>query len=187
MSSFLRLRVPSAAFASGALFALGLLVAEMTNPSKIFGFLDVFGDWDPSLMVVMVGAIAVNAPLTWWIRQQRAPLLQPNFAIPVSSAPWRSQLDLRLMVGAALFGVGWGLAGYCPGPALVTLPYALSSNAESAGAWFTAAMVMGMILFAIYDRYRGQKVKPIGQQCCEVRTSRGTLPIVDDVQSSVSR
>lgn len=166
MNSVLNLRVFGAAFSAGALFASGLLLAGMTDPSKVLGFLDFFGDWDATLMLVMIGAVSVNAPLTRMIRRREAPLLQPSFSIPASTVSWRSQLDVRLLLGAALFGTGWGLAGYCPGPALVAFPGVFVSEAGADVAWFTAAMLTGMGLFSAYERYRQRKVNPIGQRCC---------------------
>lgn len=187
MNAALSLRVVGAAFSSGALFAVGLLLAGMTNPAKVLGFLDFFGNWDASLMLVMLGAIGVNAPLTRAIRRRNAPLLQPSFSIPPSNRPWRSQLDVRLLVGAGLFGVGWGLGGYCPGPALVALPEVFTEKRGTDAAWFTAAMLVGMAAFSVYDRHRQQKVSPIGQQCCEPGSGRGSLPVVDGVSPFVVR
>lgn len=175
-----------AAFASGALFALGLLVGGMTLPSKIFGFLDFFGDWDPSLMFVMAGAILVNAPLTYWLRQKEKPLLQQRFSIPTSNAPWRSQINTPLVVGAALFGIGWGLGGYCPGPALVALSAPARSDDVHGALVFTAAMLVGMALFSMYDRYRQRNVRAAGHVCCEAEPSRGTLD-ANGVRPSQSR
>lgn len=129
-----------AASLSGALFALGLGVAGMTRPEKVLGFLDLFGAWDPSLALVMVGAIAVYALTYRW--RTGHPLLGGTFQIPT-----RRDIDLRLVAGAALFGVGWGLAGYCPGPGVTSL----------AGAWSTAwpfvgGMLAGMALFEGWSR-----------------------------------
>lgn len=121
---------------SGLLFGIGLGVSGMTLPSKVLGFLDVAGDWDPSLAFVMVGAIAVYAGLSWLIRKRPSPWFRSQFAIPT-----RRDLDPRLIAGAALFGVGWGIGGFCPGPALVTLGAALPSAIV-----FTAAMIAGMVL-----------------------------------------
>jgi len=132
-------------FASGLVFAAGLGLAGMTKPSKVVGFLDFFGAWDPSLMMVMVGAIAVNGLAYAWARRRAAPLLGDRFLIPS-----RREIDGRLVAGAALFGVGWGLAGFCPGPAVVTLA-ALAPDA----AVFVPAMLVGMALFHRFDRSDG--------------------------------
>lgn len=120
------------AFLSGALFAAGLVLGGMTQPSKVLGFLDLFGDWDPSLALVMGGALLVHAPLYRLIRRRSAPILEAKFYLPT-----RRDLDLRLIGGAALFGVGWGLGGYCPGPGLASLV----SGREA--LVFVAAMIVG--------------------------------------------
>lgn len=104
------------AFACGVLFAIGLVVAGMTQPAKVIGFLDLSGAWDPSLAFVMVGAIGVYLPLYFLIRRRERPLLGDHFAVPTEKA-----IDARLIGGAAIFGVGWGASGYCPGPAVVSL------------------------------------------------------------------
>ena len=127
------------AFASGLLFGLGLIVSEMVNPAKVLGFLDVFGNWDPSLALVMGGAVAVSA-LGYVIAKRRGvPVLAPRLEIPT-----RRDLDPRLVAGAAIFGIGWGLVGLCPGPALTALSF---------GPWqvfvFVVAMLVGMALFRV--------------------------------------
>ena len=104
----------AAAFASGLLFAIGLGVAGMTRPSKVIGCLDLFGAWDPSLALVMGGAVAVGLVSFPLILRRASPVLVPRFILPA-----RRGIDARLYFGSALFGVGWGLAGVCPGPALV--------------------------------------------------------------------
>lgn len=167
--------ISGAAFISGALFGVGLVVGGMTNPSKIFAFLDFFGDWDASLMFVMIGAIAVNAPLTWWLRRRERPLLQASYSIPVSSAPWRSQINAPLLIGAAMFGIGWGLGGYCPGPALVSLPGTLSAPSMTNALTFTLAMIAGMTAYSIYDKQRQRKDAVPGAACCDPDADRGTL------------
>jgi len=124
------------AIAYGLLFAVGLALAGMVQPEKVTAFLDVLGDWDPSLAFVMVGAIGVYAVgrrlVTGWPR----PLLAPEF-----SSPTPTRIDGRLIAGAILFGVGWGLGGLCPGPALVAL-----GAGTRAAVWFVPAMVAGMLL-----------------------------------------
>jgi uncharacterized membrane protein YedE/YeeE len=127
------------AFASGLLFGLGLIVSEMVNPAKVLAFLDVFGDWDPSLAFVMGGAVAVSALGYVVTRRRGRPILAPRLEVPT-----RRDLDPRLISGAALFGIGWGLVGLCPGPALTALTF---------GPWqvvvFVAAMLAGMALFRL--------------------------------------
>jgi len=127
------------AFASGLLFGLGLIVSQMVNPAKVLGFLDIFGNWDPSLAFVMGGAVAVSGLGTLIARRRGVPVLAPRLEIPT-----RRDLDPRLIGGAALFGIGWGLAGLCPGPALVGLTF---------GPWqvaaFVTAMIVGMGIFRL--------------------------------------
>jgi uncharacterized membrane protein YedE/YeeE len=101
---------------AGALFALGLAISGMTEPAKVTGFLDVTGAWDPSLAFVMVAAIAVHLPLVRLARLRKAPLFERAFHWPTAHG-----IDAKLVVGAAIFGIGWGLSGYCPGPALTSL------------------------------------------------------------------
>lgn len=144
-----------AAFLSGALFGVGLVLAGMTRPSKILGFLDFFGDWDPSLLWVMGGAVGVNAALTWKILRREAPRFYPKFVVPpVVRKKWWNQIDAKLLIGASLFGVGWGLSGYCPGPAIVAAPSVLG-GAPIAGV-FGAAMIVGMLLFSAYSRHQSR-------------------------------
>jgi uncharacterized membrane protein YedE/YeeE len=141
-----------AAASSGLLFGAGLVISGMTDPAKVLGFLDFFGNWDGRLMFVMGGAIAVNAPLTWWIRRRHAPVLQPSFRIPVSHASWRDQIDMPLVLGSALFGIGWGLSGYCPGPAIVSVSSLVDGSL--AALTFTSSMIVGMAAFAGWERRR---------------------------------
>ena len=124
-------------FAAGLLFGLGLIISQMTNPAKVLAFLDVFGKWDASLAFVMIGAIAVSAAGYAFAVRRGVPYLAPRLEIPT-----RRDLEPRLMTGAAVFGVGWGLVGLCPGPALTILPLGLWQ-----GAVFVAALIGGMVLF----------------------------------------
>jgi uncharacterized membrane protein YedE/YeeE len=131
------------AFVAGLLFAAGLGVGGMTQPAKVIGFLDVAGDWDPSLAFVMLGAIALHATTVRWILRRRAPLFAVRFALPT-----RGDIDAQLVAGAALFGAGWGLIGYCPGPAVTALGGGLP-----AAAIFVPAMIAGMWVFhAFFER-----------------------------------
>ena len=104
------------AFGSGLLFGAGLLVSGMTRPAKVLAFLDPFGAWDPSLALVMAGAVLVYAVGIRSARPRRAPLAAPSFSLPPLL-----RIDAPLLAGAAIFGVGWGIGGYCPGPSLVSL------------------------------------------------------------------
>jgi uncharacterized membrane protein YedE/YeeE len=118
-------------FVTGLVFGLGLILAGMANPAKVLGFLDLAGRWDPSLALVMGGAIAVGAPAFAWARRRRASLLALPLQIPTSRV-----IDRRLVGGSLLFGIGWGLAGICPGPAVVLL---------GTGAWQAAIFVIAML------------------------------------------
>jgi len=100
----------------GIIFALGLSVSEMINPARVIGFLDVTGRWDPTLLLVMAGALAVTIPGFPLILRRPKPFLATRFSLPT-----KSRIDPPLILGAAIFGVGWGLAGFCPGPALAAL------------------------------------------------------------------
>jgi uncharacterized protein len=123
-------------FLSGMVFALGLGISGMTRPVKVIGFLDFFGAWDASLAFVMIGAIAVYFAAYQWSGKISSPLLAADFSLPK-----RSDLDAKLIAGAALFGSGWGLGGFCPGPALTSL----ASGAPPV-LIFVAAMMAGMWL-----------------------------------------
>ncbi len=122
---------------SGALFGLGLTISGMVDPAKVIGFLDVAGDWDPTLAVVMGGALLVAIPSLRLILKRPSPVLEDEFEVPT-----KKELDASLLGGAALFGVGWGLSGFCPGPAVT----ALSSGLLPVFA-FVAAMITGMALY----------------------------------------
>jgi uncharacterized membrane protein YedE/YeeE len=127
------------AFVTGLVFALGLGLSGMTQPRIVKGFLDVAGDWDPSLLGVMAGAIAVHGVAYQLIRRRPSPLLAPRFDLPTKTA-----LDWRLVLGAMSFGLGWGWAGICPSPGIVGLA---SGTAEY--LFFVGAMVAGMKLFQL--------------------------------------
>lgn len=121
---------------AGTLFGLGLAVAQMTNPLKVQNFLDVAGDWDPSLAFVMGAAVLVTLVMFRVVLKRATPLLGDRFHLPTLL-----KVDRQLIMGAALFGVGWGMTGYCPGPALATL---LSGNGEV--LLFVPAMLLGGFL-----------------------------------------
>ncbi|KQT69856.1 MULTISPECIES: YeeE/YedE family protein [unclassified Aureimonas] len=131
-------RILLALFA-GLVFGAGLVVSQMVDPAKVLGFLDVAGDWDPSLAFVMGGAILVTAPAFALARRMGAPVLAPRFEWPT-----RRDVDARLLSGAALFGIGWGLVGLCPGPALASLGFVPGEVVV-----FVAAMAAGMVLFRL--------------------------------------
>lgn len=125
------------AFGSGALFAAGLALSGMTLPSKVVGFLDVTGAWDPSLALVMVGAIGVHLVLRRVIMRRDRPAFDDAFHLPE-----RRDVDGALLVGAGLFGLGWGIAGFCPGPAIVGV-----GGGMREALLFVPGMVAGMWLF----------------------------------------
>ena len=125
------------AFVSGLMFGAGLIVSQMSNPAKVIGFLDITGTWDPSLALVMAGALAVFGVAYRSSRASTAPLLAPRFA-----APTRAGVDRPLIAGSLSFGVGWGLSGFCPGPAVVSSAF---------GDWrvwvFVGALLVGMLVY----------------------------------------
>lgn len=104
-----------AALLSGVLFGLGLAISGMTDPNVVIGFLDLFGDFNPALMFVLGGAVGTTLIAFRFVLRRPSPLLASDFQLPT-----RKDIDARLLIGAGLFGIGWGLAGYCPGPALVS-------------------------------------------------------------------
>jgi uncharacterized protein len=120
---------------AGLLFGVGLVVAGMTDPAKVIAFLDVTGRWDPSLALVMAGAIGVHAVLLRPIFRRRRPLFAGSFQLPT-----RTDIDAPLVLGAAVFGVGWGLGGVCPGPGLVD-----AASGSAYAVVFTAAMAVGAL------------------------------------------
>lgn len=123
-----------AALLSGLVFGLGLILSGMGNPAKVQNFLDFFGQWDPSLAFVMGGAIAVGLIAFSWAKRRKTALLGDAMQLPTSSV-----IDRQLLTGSALFGIGWGLSGFCPGPALMNL------STLTPQVWlFVAAMLAGM-------------------------------------------
>ena len=121
---------------SGLLFGLGLVVSGLINPAKVLGFLDVAGSWDPSLMLTMGAAVAITAIVYKLVMGRGRPLLGGSFKVPTSG-----DIDAPLVIGAALFGIGWGLVGYCPGPAIAALSFRSAPT-----LLFVAAMIAGMAL-----------------------------------------
>jgi len=126
---------------AGLVFGLGLIVSGMANPAKVLGFLDLAGRWDPSLGLVMAGAIAVGFFAFAFARTRTLSLLGAEMKLPAAR-----HIDRRLIVGSLLFGIGWGLAGFCPGPALVAL-----GMGQSKALIFVASMVAGMGVFEILE------------------------------------
>ena len=142
------MRAILAALASGLVFGFGLAISGMTQPTKVLGFLDVLGiasgRWDPTLAFVMIGALAVAAPGYLLARRREKPLLAP-----VAAWPKKTDIDRPLLAGAALFGLGWGLVGLCPGPAIANLT-TLSSRIIA----FVVAMAVGMLALDVWRRSR---------------------------------
>lgn len=125
------------AFGSGLLFGLGLLLAGMADPAKVQAFLDLGGAWDPSLMLVMGSAVGVSAIAYAWVKRRQLTVFGAQLQLPQGRT-----IDRRLIAGSLLFGIGWGLAGICPGPGLVLL-------AQGKALWFIGAMFSGMALFEV--------------------------------------
>jgi len=131
-----------ASLLAGLVFGLGLIASGMTNPAKVLGFLDLGGTWDPSLAFVMAGAIAVASVGFAISRKRTTSLIGAAMKLPTAQ-----HIDRRLVVGSAVFGVGWGIAGFCPGPALVAL-----GLGEIKALLFVAAMLAGMGIFELIER-----------------------------------
>jgi uncharacterized protein len=131
-------------FAAGLLFALGLGIGDMTNPARVTAFLDVLGRWDASLLFLMGGTLAVYVPAYRWLRARRGPAGGPAFVPP------RARIDAPLVVGAAIFGVGWGLSGLCPGPAFVAI-----AGGSTQVLVFVACLFAGTALAARFSAPRG--------------------------------
>ncbi|WP_066740171.1 YeeE/YedE family protein [Cupriavidus sp. D384] len=141
------------ALLAGLVFGVGLIVSGMANPSKVLGFLDLAGAWDPSLAFVMIGAIALTVPGVFIARRRGRSVLGLPLQWPANTG-----VTARLVLGSACFGVGWGLAGFCPGPALVALG---AGYPKAAG--FVAAMLVGMTVFEVVERTRALR-KPNPQE-----------------------
>ena len=136
-------------FVVGLLFGLGLILAGMTDPSKVIGFLDLAGAWDPSLAFVMGGAILVGVFAFTAARRRTT-----NFFGGAMQLPTTRDIDLRLIGGSVLFGAGWGLAGFCPGPAIVSV-----GAGQPKAIVFTLAMLLGMVVFEMLERRRQSAVR----------------------------
>jgi uncharacterized membrane protein YedE/YeeE len=130
------------ALLAGIVFGLGLAVSQMINPAKVLAFLDIAGRWDPSLALVMAGALAVTALGYRLALKRPAPLLAERFELPTLR-----EIDRRLLAGAVVFGIGWGLVGFCPGPAIASLALGVKESLI-----FVAAMLAGMALFRVSNR-----------------------------------
>lgn len=130
-------------FLLGTLFSVGLSISGMVNPDKVIGYLDFFGTWDPALMFVMGGGVGVNFILFKLILKRENPILEEIFSVPSNNL-----INKKLVIGAALFGVGWGLGGMCPGPGLSNL-FLLSPKVIA----FLVSMLIGMLVYRFTDRH----------------------------------
>ncbi len=130
------------AFICGLLFAVGLGVSGMTLPEKVLNFLDLFGDWDASLAFVMGAALLVHGASYKFIRKRPTPILSPDWHVPN-----KKEITPQLVLGSILFGMGWGLGGYCPGPALTSI---VSGRLEL--FYFLGAMILGMLLYRAFEK-----------------------------------
>lgn len=135
---------------AGLIFALGLGLGGMTDPAKVVGFLDVAGAWDPSLAFVMGGALGTSTLLRRFIMRREQPVLAPTFPSFVKRRP-----DARMVLGSALFGAGWGIAGYCPGPA-----FTATASGASTVLLFVASMGVGMLAFQLWVNARNARPAP---------------------------
>ncbi len=131
-----------AALIVGFIFSLGLAISGMTQPSKVVGFLDLFGNWDPSLMFVMVGAILVHSLTYGLIRKRKSPLFDLKWHVPT-----KKDVTPALVIGSFIFGVGWALGGFCPGPAITSL-----ASFNKFPFIFVVSMFAGMVLFKLLDK-----------------------------------
>lgn len=137
-----------ATFICGLIFGLGLVLSGMANPLKVQNFLDLFGTWDPSLAFVMIGAILVTMPGYWLLRKSSGPIFAEVFQFPI-----KHDLDKNLISGAITFGIGWGLAGFCPGPALTAI-----TSFSGEVLVFVLAMLAGMVIANMASYRQAKKI-----------------------------
>ncbi|MDI9245454.1 YeeE/YedE family protein [Marinobacter sp. CHS3-4] len=133
-----------ASLIAGLVFGFGLILSGMANPEKVLGFLDLAGQWDPSLALVMAGAIVIGVFAFQWAGKRPMTFFGREFSIPN-----KTSIDKRLVVGSLMFGAGWGIAGFCPGPAMVAL-----GAGEQKAFVFVLAMVAGMMIFEVAEKLR---------------------------------
>lgn len=133
---------------TGLIFGVGLLISGMANPAKVLGFLDIAGKWDPSLVCVMAGAIVIGFFAFKIANKRTVSLIGLDMKLPTAN-----QIDRRLIIGSVLFGIGWGIAGFCPGPAIVSL-----GMGEIKAVIFVAAMLLGMGIFELLERHAIRRI-----------------------------
>lgn len=121
---------------SGIIFGLGLAISAMINPDKVLGFLNVFGKWDPSLIFVMIGALLISVPAFTFIKNKNKPICEDSFSLPT-----KTNIDKKLIIGSLIFGIGWGLVGLCPGPAIAAVAL-FNTNVII----FLVSMIIGFVL-----------------------------------------
>ena len=136
------MKFSAVAFIAGIIFGCGLLVGEMTRPDRVIGFLNIFGKWDPTLIFVMGGAVAVHMVLLQFILRRNRPVLNKEFDIPD-----KTEITPSLIIGSTLFGIGWGLGGYCPGPGITAM-----ASANIRPIVFVICMVIGMWGYRLFQR-----------------------------------
>ena len=134
-------------FICGIIFGIGLSVSNMINPEKVLGFLDLFDQWDPSLIFVMFGAIIVSTPVFFLFKKKSKPLFADNFAIPNLKS-----IDKNLIIGSSIFGIGWGMVGFCPGPAISSL-----ALLNTYSVYFVLSLLGGFLLTELVIGYRINK------------------------------
>lgn len=164
------------ALVSGLIFGLGLILAGMANPGKVLSFLDITGAWDPSLALVMAGAIAVGSVAFAMARRRNRSYLGLSMNLPASRV-----IDKRLILGSLAFGIGWGVAGICPGPALVLL-----GSGSVKGMVFLAAMLLGMGIFEILEKGRSNnfpKMRKPGNDIASVSGNPATHGTADHIET----
>jgi hypothetical protein len=156
-------------FVVGLFVGLGLLISGMTDPGKILGFLDLFGDWDPSLVFVMGGAVSVAYFGFSYAKKRTANLIGGELLLPKAT-----HIDSKLIIGGILFGIGWGISGFCPGPAMVSVV-----TGQGKALVFIDAMVAGMLLYAIADQYTNKSKE------ASSKTARRVRKIANEQQAAV--